>query len=82
MPTALDPLSAAWAPVASGPSTAYVTFQDDNGFFTVHSSVDPAAIVTGHPYPKGVTFEVALATGEHLHLRGRGTATVSAATLV
>ena len=58
------------------------SFDTEYGSFTVHGSSDPAAIVAWHKQPPETPFSLTLATGEFLHLRGRGTASVTAENLV
>jgi len=82
MPTAIKSISAAWTPVAQGPGEVVFSFNDDYGRFTLHSSSDPAAIAGGHKQPPDTPFKLTLASGDFLHLRGRGVATVSATTLI
>lgn len=82
MPTQRKTIGANWTPVAQGPGEVVFSFDDEYGRFTTHGSADPAAIVSGHKQPSETPFTITLATGEFLHLRGRGTATVSAATLI
>lgn len=82
MPTAKKSVSAAFAPVAEGPGDVVFSFDDDYGSFTVHTSSNPAAIVGSHKQPPETPFTLTLASGEYLHLRGRGTATVTAETIV
>lgn len=82
MPTAKKALGPNFAPVAQGPGEVVFSFDSDYGSFTKHTSDDPAAIVAWHKQPPETPFTTTLATGEYLHLRGRGTASVSAATIV
>lgn len=82
MATSQKNLGADWAPVAQGPSDVVFSFDDEYGRFTVHDSASPAGIVSGHKQPPETPFKLTLATGQFLHLRGRGTATVSGETLI
>lgn len=82
MATATKSVSSAWVAVAQGAGDVVFSFDDAPGEFTVHSASDPAAIVAGHKQPKETPFSMTLQAGEYLHLRGRGTATVTAGTLV
>ena len=82
MPTANYTASATFQPVASGPGLVNFTFNYHAGRWTVHTSTDPAGITASHEWVKGLPLERELASGEHLHVRGRGVVTVSAATLV
>lgn len=80
MPTQVKSVGPNWVPVAQGPGEAVFSFDDEYGRFTVHGSADPAGIVSGHKQPPQTPYTITLATGDVLHLVGRGTATVTAAT--
>lgn len=82
MPTATKPLGPAFVAVAQGPGEAVFSFNDSYGSFSIHTAADPAGIVAWHKQPPETPFTLTLAFGEYLHLRGRGTASVSAATIV
>jgi len=82
MPTAIKSISAAWTPVAQGPGEVVFSLNEGYGQFTVHNSTNPAGITTGHKQPPETPFTLTLETGDVLHLRGRGTASVSATTLI
>ena len=82
MPTAQKSVSAVFTPVAEGPGEVVFSFDSEYGHFTVHGSSDPAGIVAWHKQPPETPFSINLASGDFLHLRGRGTAAVTAETLV
>lgn len=82
MPTQIKSIGALFAPVAQGPGEVVFSFNDDFGRFSIHGSTDPAGIVASHKQPTEVPYTVNLAAGDVLHLRGRGTATVSGTTLL
>lgn len=73
---ALKTLSAAALAVASGPGDVEVTFQDHDGFYIRHSSSDGSALTDWMPWKNRVPVLLTLDTGQYLHLRGRGTASV------
>lgn len=77
MATQQKNVGAAYIAVAQGPGTVVFSFDTEYGHFTVHGSSDPAGIVSGHKQPPEVPFNIELATGDYLHLRGRGKATVT-----
>jgi hypothetical protein len=83
MPTAHKAISSIWTAVAQGPGEVIFSLDEDYGRFAIHTSTDPSGITTsGHKQPPEVPFVLTLESGEVLHLRGRGSATVSAKTLV
>lgn len=79
MATAKKTVTSSWAAVAQGPGSVVFSFLDEYGSFTIHGASDPSGITSGHKQPPETPFTVTLLTGEFLHLRGRGSASVSAA---
>lgn len=79
MPTQSIALSSAWTFVADGPAEVVFSFEDETGWFAVHTSSNPAGIANGHKHVANVPFTIKLGPGDFLHLRGRGTANVSEA---
>lgn len=74
--------TAAFVAVAQGPGTAYITFEDEKGFWALKDASDPTGITGSHPAHKGYCQAITLETGEYLHVRGRGNVTVTAATVI
>jgi hypothetical protein len=74
-------LSASFVPAATGPGLAIFQFSDHPGEWSIHSSVDPAAITVGLKAESGKPESITLLTGQYLHLRGRGEASVIAEVL-
>jgi hypothetical protein len=82
MATVRDTLTATGQAVASGAGEAFVTFNDAQGFWCLHTSSDGSALTDWHPWPKGLTLQVSMSAGDFLILRGRGTAVVTAGTTI
>ena len=68
--------------VAQGPGVAYITFEDEKGFWALKDASDPTGITGSHPARKGYCQAITLETGEYLHIRGRGSVIVTAATVI
>lgn len=83
MTTSTKTAGSSWAPAAQGPGTAYITMQEQTGWWIIHTAADASALpLDGHralkEYPQAIT----LATGEYLQVRGRGTYLITAATVL
>lgn len=83
MTTSTKSASAAWSAAAQGPGTAYITMQDHTGYWIIHTTNDASALaLDGHPAGRGWPQAITLETGEFLHVRGRGSYLVTAATVL
>lgn len=70
-------LTSAFQSVAEGPGVAIVSFNEQRGDLTVHTSSNNSGITAWHSKKSGEPFPVHLAEGDFLHLRGRGDASVT-----
>ena len=83
MPSILKALGPSGAAVAAGQDAqAIVSFNDDDGFFAKHTTTTSSEIVAWHRKQRGSAFAVQLATGEYLHVRGRGSASITATNVI
>lgn len=82
MATAIKSVGPNWTAVAVGPGNATFQMSDEPGEWTIHSASSGAPAVQGIKAEREKAVSMALASGEYLHLRGRGSAVVTADTLV
>lgn len=82
MPTNTYSLSPGFVAVASGAGQVVLTFLDNNGEFTLHTSAGVPTTVIGHKAFAGGSIAFTMAASDFLHVRGRGTALVTAPTLI
>lgn len=83
MTTSTKTAGSAWAPAAQGPGTAYITMQDDTGYWIIHTASDASALpLNGHPALKRFPQAITLETGEYLQVRGRGEYLITATTVL
>lgn len=82
MPAAIKTATSSWVAVASGAGTATLQFNDSPGEWYIHTASSGAPAIGGNKAEREKPVDVALATGEYLHIRGRGEALITATTVV
>lgn len=74
-------LTETWQHVATGAGKATFQSNDHPGEWTIHTTASPVGIIGGFNAEGEKPYQIDLAAGEYLHLRGRGVALVVADTL-
>lgn len=82
MPSEIITASETWVAVASGTGNATFQPMDHPAEWAIHNSTSNAGLIGGFKAEVGIQKPLYLASGEYLHLRGRGAVLVVADTLV